>query len=126
MNIFIMTSTSNPPKKMSNEELYRRIAGTLQNLFGDKLLSASVFGSYAQGGVTKDSDLDILIVLDIMGEDILEYAVKARIALDIPVPVDVIVRTPTQIKRRIDLGDQFFRNIKENGLEICGSWQKSG
>lgn len=103
---------------MVKEEIFAVIAETLRRLFGERLVSVKVFGSYAAGEETPDSDVDILIVLDAAEEGPVEAAARARAALELPVPVDVMVRTPSQLDERLALGDGFFRYIESTGLEI--------
>ncbi len=103
---------------MVKEEVFAIIAETLRRLFGEKLVSVKVFGSYATGEETPDSDVDILIVLAAAEEGPVEAAARARAALELPVPVDVLVRTPRQIEERLALGDCFFGHIESTGLEI--------
>jgi predicted nucleotidyltransferase len=103
---------------MVKEEIFAIIAETLRGLFGERLVSVKVFGSYAAGEETADSDVDILIVLEATRDGVIEEAARARAALELPVPVDVIVRTPGQLEERQALGDGFFRHIEANGLEI--------
>ncbi len=103
---------------MVKEEIFATIAETLRRLFGERLVSIKVFGSYAGGEETPDSDVDILVVLDAADEGPVEAAARARAALELPVPVDVIVRTPSQLEERRALGDDFFGYIDVHGLEI--------
>jgi predicted nucleotidyltransferase len=105
-------------KVMSKEEIFAIIAETLRRLFGERLVSIKVFGSYAAGDETPDSDVDILVVLETAEEGPIGAAAHARAALELPVPVDVIVRTPSQLEERLALGDDFFGHIEANGLEI--------
>ncbi len=100
---------------MSKEEIFAIIAETLRRLFGERLVSIKVFGSYAAGDETPDSDVDILVVLEVAPEGAVEAAARARAALELPVPVDVIVRTPGQLEERLALGDGFFGEIESNG-----------
>lgn len=100
---------------MVKEEIFATIAETLRRLFGKRLVSVKVFGSYAAGEETADSDVDILVVLEAAPEG--AVAAAARAALEVPVPVDVVVRTPRQLEERRALGDGFFSDIEVTGLE---------
>ena len=103
---------------MVKEEIFATIAETLRRLFGERLVSVKIFGSYAAGDETADSDVDILVVLEAAPEGTVEAAARARGALELPVPVDVLVRTPSQLDERLALGDGFFGDIESDGLEI--------
>ena len=56
-----------------------------------------LFGSLARGGEAKD--IDLLVVLAAV-EDKRRAAVAIRSAVEVPVPIDVIVTDPEEIARR--------------------------
>ncbi len=45
----------------------------LQNIYGKHLQSVILYGSYARGDFTKDSDVDIMILLNLTDEEIKQY-----------------------------------------------------
>lgn len=74
-----------------------------------------LFGSYAWGTPTKDSDIDLFIVknenktsLEMMRE-VSEIFFKRDFAMDI------LVYTAQQMERRKEMGDPFLRRIIESG-----------
>lgn len=73
-----------------------------------------LFGSYARGDATEDSDVDLLVILPIRGRGI-EEAVHIQVELRPPFPLDVIVRSPAMVRRRIRMGDSFMRDILDEG-----------
>ena len=103
---------------INKDELFDTVREILTGIFGDRLVSIKVFGSYATGAITDDSDLDLFVILDVPDDATIDAAVKALVALNLPVPVDVIVRTPGQIKERLAIGDPFFKDVHANGIEI--------
>jgi uncharacterized protein len=73
-----------------------------------------LFGSYASGQQTADSDVDLLVILPFEGYPFR----KASEILDATNPnfaVDLLARTPEQIKQRLALGDDFIQDILEQG-----------
>ena len=46
------------------EELLIKLRGGLEHLYGERLSGVYLFGSFARGEATPESDVDILIVLD--------------------------------------------------------------
>lgn len=77
----------------------------------DKII---LFGSYAHGTPTADSDVDLLIILRFRGKDMQKAAeIRNRVLADFP--LDLIVRTPEQIRRRLALNDFFLREVVEKG-----------
>jgi len=77
----------------------------------DKIL---LFGSYACGKPTPDSDVDLLVSMRTSLHSV-EQAARIRKAVDFPFPVDLLVRTPEQIEERLALGDGFIRDVTCHG-----------
>lgn len=73
-----------------------------------------LFGSYAQGVATEDSDVDLLVVIPFKGKSV-DQSVKIRMKLRPKFPMDLIVRTPQKVRQRIEMGDGFMREILEEG-----------
>lgn len=73
-----------------------------------------LFGSYAAGQPTPDSDVDLLIItaVDKRPED---KAVEILLKVRPPFPVDLVVRTPEKVSERLAMGDDFMRDILEEG-----------
>ena len=74
-----------------------------------------LFGSYAYGTPTLDSDVDLLVVMETPLRHV-EQAVEIRKAVDFPFPVDVLVRTPQHLAERVALGDVFLREVLTKGV----------
>ena len=73
-----------------------------------------LFGSHAYGQPTPESDLDLLVVMQFDG-DPLEQAMSMLNRLNVLLPIDLLVRTPEQIRHRLEMGDSFMRDILERG-----------
>jgi predicted nucleotidyltransferase len=73
-----------------------------------------LFGSHAHGDATGDSDVDLLVILPFRGRSV-EQAVRIHLELRPPFPVDLIVRTPQAIQRRLRMGDYFIQTILNEG-----------
>ena len=76
-----------------------------------------LFGSYAHGTATADSDVDLLVLMKTRLHCV-DQAVKIRAVAKFPFATDLIVRTPQQFKKRINMGDSFMRDIAETGLSL--------
>jgi hypothetical protein len=73
-----------------------------------------LFGSYAYGTPTADSDVDLLVILPFEGKPAYkatEIALKANPHF----PMDLLARTPRQVRERLAMGDFFMREILEQG-----------
>lgn len=55
-----------------------------------------LFGSYAQGSAKKDSDVDLLVVVDTSLPPRQRYRVVRRLVADVPASFDIIVKTPDE------------------------------
>src|SRR5438270_13204212 len=76
----------------------------------DKII---LFGSYAYGTPHEDSDVDLLVIKPTWSQH--SQAVQIRWALAAPFPMDLIVRTPKEMKWRLDEGDSFLTEIVSKG-----------
>ena len=73
-----------------------------------------LFGSHAYGKPQWDSDVDLLIIMPFKGRPHrLAVDIKSRIVT--PVAVDLLVRTPEEISKRLEMEDFFIREIIERG-----------
>ncbi len=73
-----------------------------------------LFGSYARGSATADSDVDVLVVMPFEGRPV-DKSVEIRLATNPPFPLDLLVRTPQAVRERIAMGDHFLRDILRHG-----------
>lgn len=62
-----------------------------------------LFGSYAYGQPTPDSDLDIMIVMDTTERPHKRAVSFRKLLRDISVPKDIIVKTPDEFERYKDM-----------------------
>ena len=76
-----------------------------------------LFGSYAYGRPTADSDVDLLVILPFEGPPA-RKAAEIRTSIRAPFPMDLLVRTPQQVQRRVEQGDFFMREIMEKGYVL--------
>src|SRR5205823_3362634 len=72
-----------------------------------------LFGSYAYGTPHADSDVDILVVMPARNQ--LYQAVRIELACEPHFPLDIIVRTPENMRWRLAEGDSFLREITSQG-----------
>ena len=73
-----------------------------------------LFGSYAYGRPTEDSDVDLLVVMPVHGSTV-DQSVEIRMAVRPPFPMDLLVRTPEKLQERLAMGDSFVRTILDEG-----------
>jgi len=73
-----------------------------------------LFGSYAHGQPTSDSDVDLLVIAPFEGSSV-KKSVEIRLKLRPSFPMDLLVRTPEKVRERLEMGDGFMREILAKG-----------
>jgi uncharacterized protein len=73
-----------------------------------------LFGSYARGDQTADSDVDLLVIVPHTGKG-WRMAAQIRGAVRADFPVDLLVRAPQEVRARLQAGDPFLREVTEHG-----------
>jgi uncharacterized protein len=92
----------------------RRYARRVADRFKpDKII---LFGSYAYGSPHTDSDVDLLVIMPTRNE--LDQAFKIRCEVPAPFPMDLLVRTPKEIKWRLEESDLFHTKIVNKGKPL--------
>ena len=108
-----MTDTASPiVPDVTDALLSEMVSKIVKHFHPEKII---LFGSRAWGEPTKESDLDILVVMDVDGSPIRKASEISRIARPRFLPMDIIVRTSDEIERRIKMGDPFIRRIMNHG-----------
>ncbi len=73
-----------------------------------------LFGSYAYGTPTPDSDVDLLVIVPFEGKAP-RKSLEILNKVDPKFSVDIVVRTPEQVQQRLTWNDFFLRDIMEKG-----------
>lgn len=79
-----------------------------------------LFGSAAWGKPNEDSDLDFLIIKNNVPYIGVDRMREVRRLVDTDAACDFIVAKPSEIKKRIKLGDPFVKKIINEGKVIYG------
>ncbi len=74
-----------------------------------------LFGSYARGNPTEHSDVDLLIIMPRTRDRGERMSVRIRQAIPRDFPLDLLVRTPSDVAKRLRWGDPFMRELLETG-----------
>jgi uncharacterized protein len=104
-------SEASPPKWYRGKKIPIRVVRRFARAVARKFHPEKIilFGSHAYGKPHDDSDVDILVVMAARNE--LDQAAKIRLAIWAPFPMDLIVRTPEDLRWRLEAGDSFMREI---------------
>ena len=84
-------------------------------------LQIILFGSYAYGTPTEDSDVDLLVVMDIPKSEFTRKAIEIRQRISYRFGLDLLVRSPEEIAYRVSYNDWFLREVAEKGELLHGS-----
>lgn len=104
----------NIKKHIDNQEIYI-IAEEIKKRFKPKQII--LFGSYAYGTPRKNSDIDLLIIMD-TNISVKEQAFLIRKEIKSSTPLDILVRTPKEVEERLKLGDFFIKKVIEEGITL--------
>lgn len=95
-------------QKQSLEKITQQIANQFDP---EKII---LFGSHAWGMPTRDSDVDLCIVKNTDNTRHLAEMIDGEL-FPRPFPIDVVVFTSSQIKKRRQRGDRFIAKILTDG-----------
>jgi len=76
-----------------------------------------LFGSHAYGIPNKDSDVDLMVVMPHRGPAA-ATATRIRLACPRDFPMDLIVRSPAEVRRRLRSGDRFIDEVMSKGIVL--------
>ena len=74
-----------------------------------------LFGSYACGHPTEDSDVDFLVIMGRTRDRGERMSVRVRQAIPRDFPLDLLVRTPSELAKRLRWGAPFMCKLLEKG-----------
>ena len=77
-----------------------------------------LFGSFAYGEPTPDSDVDLFIVMKTSLRPVDRIRRVSEVLDPRPFPVDIIVRTPAELAEQLRINDCFVREIIDKGQVI--------
>ena len=111
------------PDVMSN--LLECYIGEVKNLFGDSLRQVILYGSYARGDYREDSDVDVMILVDLTDMEIKEYQRKLSdltfdFNMDNDLDIKPIVKNEGHFLKWIQ-NYPFYSNVKREGVVLFGA-----
>lgn len=94
----------------------KRLAEKIKNGYQPEKIF--IFGSFAEGKINPNSDVDFLIIKKTAKPRLERQREVARLLLDRLIPVDILVFTPREAAERKALGDNFIIDILKTGKLI--------
>lgn len=95
------------------EELLNEITQRVVEYF--QPMKVIFFGSHIWGNPGRNSDIDLLVIMQSKSRPALRASLIRRMCRPKFVPMDVLVRTPQEIKKRLEMKDHFIKRILEKG-----------
>ncbi len=103
---------SPPFKRVTRRQIRAVVDRIVKFADPDKVI---LFGSYAYGKPNADSDVDLLVIME-SDERPAKRATRIELnLLDVPFPMDILVRTPSEVAQRLEMQDYFIQEITGQG-----------
>lgn len=103
-------------------DLLKKYVEDVHRIYGDKLRTVILYGSYARGDFGSDSDIDIMILVDLSDEEI---RIKGRSLSDVTfeynfdndLEIMPIVKNQEHFNKWLR-AYPFYNNVKKEGVEL--------
>lgn len=77
-----------------------------------------LFGSFAYGEPTVDSDVDLLVIMETDDSPVERYVTVSSLLTPRPFPLDILVKTPAEIATALTGDDFFIEEIMAQGKRL--------
>jgi predicted nucleotidyltransferase len=109
-----LMATTEPPWLVTPEKVHAVVGRLIQMAHPKQII---LFGSYARGEITEDSDLDVLIVARDEVENTRRESVRLRGALkEIEMPIDIVVVMESTFQKLSDTPGLIYEEVRRTGL----------
>ena len=103
------------------DEAMERVKG----VFGEALINGYLYGSYARGDQDEESDVDILLTVDLTDEEIRKQSkaivkLDSDLSLEHDITVCVTVKPYEQFIRFAEVSS-FYKNVIDEGIKRCSA-----
>ena len=104
------------------EILLKQYTKEIEKIYGNLLKSVILYGSYARGDYTTDSDVDIMILLDLDDMEIKQFrhelsSVTYDFNLKYDVDIKPIAKSKVHFEKWMD-AYPFYANVMKEGVEL--------
>ena len=106
----------------SIEILIYKFAQTIQLLLGSELYAIILYGSYARGDYNNNSDIDIMILVELPETEIKKiendiYDVAFEIEINTGINISPVIKNRAQFEYWVD-SLPYYRNVRDEGITI--------
>ena len=111
-------------KKSELQTILKKVTSASVQLYGKRLNKIILYGSYARGDYTDESDIDIMIVLNCGPDEIKKLRkqtaeMTSDISLEQEVLLSVLLRDKKHFEDNLDFLP-FYKNILKEGVMVYG------
>lgn len=110
--------------KSELQVVLREVRSASERLYGDKLNKIILYGSYARGDNTEESDIDIMIILNCDADEVKELrSLTSEMASDISLEQGVFLSILLRDKKHFEDNLHFlpfYQNIAREGVAVYG------
>jgi len=104
------------------QRVTRKVVDRTIEAFGDKINRIILYGSYARGDYTPESDIDVMILLNCQHDELPNYRrtitkIASDISLDDDIEVSLVLEDIYTYKRWLDTL-VFYQNVNKDGVVL--------
>ncbi|MDR0949117.1 MAG: nucleotidyltransferase domain-containing protein [Lachnospiraceae bacterium] len=107
---------------LSLQTVIKEYVNKLHDLYGGHLKRVILYGSYARGDFTKDSDVDIMVLVDLQEDDIKQYGeALSDFTFDINMEKDLLLMPIVKNEEHFKYWENaypFYRNVNQEGISL--------
>lgn len=105
--------------------ILNKYVSELEKIYGAHLKSVILYGSYARGDFSEESDIDIMILLDLDDMLIKKYRHElSGITYDFNMDYDVDIKPIAKSQEHFEKWEDtypFYKNVKSEGVKLFGA-----
>lgn len=94
----------------------------IQKIYGTHLKTVILYGSYARGDFTPDSDVDLMILVDLTDDKIEQYSDElAEVGFNYNVEYDIWMMPVVRNKKHFEHWEKaypFYENVRREGVKL--------
>ena len=108
------------------QNLIEKYVSEIQKIYGNHLRQVVVYGSYTRGDYTSESDVDIMILLDLSDMEIKNYRYQLLdmtfdFNMDYGLDVKPIAKSEEHFMKWME-NYPFYSNVRRDGVLLYGKW----
>ena len=122
--IFLFKKAGDPVSAVTRDLLKNYTEG-IQRIYGKSLDAVILYGSYARGDYTEDSDIDIMVLTTLTDKEIEQieteiYDLAFDFLMDYGVDINVVIKNEKQFNYWLG-ALPFYNNVQKEGVVLSGS-----